>query len=309
MAKAIYAYTLSMKRIKKASQLASRAFLMVLLVANGAGAQTASSDVIVNPLEPDMSTATATAHESFQSGNLTRAVQQWTQAIRANEDVVRSLFNRSQAFVMLNQYDFALRDINQVIDLEGPNTGADVFLIQGIILSNLDRLPEALDSFQQAESRQPSDLIYSNRALVYQRAEDYPAALVDMERAIELAPTPVNQLNLANLHVQMGEHERAIARLNQLLESDDTFFPAYLARGIAFHNLGEHQSALQDFLYTLTIAPNQPEARYYSGLSLATLGHQEEAAQSLIAAADLYLAQNQSDSYHQVLEKMAELGL
>jgi len=255
------------------------------------------------------SEVTAAAYENFQNGNLTRAVQQWTQAIRAEDDIVRSLFNRSQAFIMLGQYEFALRDIDQIIDIEGPATGADVFLIQGIVLGNLGQLPEALASFEQSESKQPSALIYSNRALIHQRAGNLQLALSDLERAIALSPTPINYLNLANLHIQLENFDTAIEQMNQLLATDGTFFPAYLARGIAYHHAAEHQLALQDFLSTLTAAPNQPEARYYAGLSLAALDMREEASQSLLAAADIYLQQNKGDSYYQVLDMMSQLGL
>ena len=130
------------------------------------------------------SEVTAAAYENFQNGNLTRAVQQWTQAIRAEDDVVRSLFNRSQAFVMLGQYEFALRDINQIIDIEGSATGADVFLVLGIVLGNLGQLPEALASFEQFESQQPSALIYSNRALIHQRAGNLQLALSDLKERL-----------------------------------------------------------------------------------------------------------------------------
>lgn len=259
--------------------------------------------------ESDMTTTTANANENFRTGNVTRAVQQWSQAIRDDEDVVRSLFNRAQAFIMLDQHNFALRDINQIIDIEGVDAGPDVFLIQGIVLSNLNRLPEALVSFSQAEQQRPSALIYSNRAVVHQQSGDYEAAMVDFAKAIDLSPTPVNHLNLANLHIQTGEFSTAVESMNQLLAQNESFFPAHLTRGIAYHQLGQHEKALQDFLYSLTISPAQAEARYYAGLSLNSLEMKEEATQNLVIAADLYLQQNQAESYHQVLAKMSELGL
>ena len=243
----------------------------VILAPLSAAAQLPTSSPAVNQSTSSMSTATATAYENFQTGNLTRAVQQWTQAIRQEEDVVISLFNRSQAFVMLEQYDFALRDINEIIKLEGAAVKPEVFLMQGIVLGNLNRFSDALLSFDQAERQQPSALIYSNRALIHQRMGNLQDALSDMETAVDWAPTSVNHLNLANLHIQLESYEPAIERMTQLLAKDETFFPAYLTRGIARYNVGQYQAALQDFVYGLTIAPEQPEARYYAGLSLAQL--------------------------------------
>ena len=281
----------------------------VLLAPLSVVAQTPLERSAATQSEPTMSPAIATADENFQAGNLTRAVQQWSQAIRQDEDVTRSLFNRSQAFVMLEQYDFALRDINEIIALEGASVKPEVFLMQGIILGNLNRFSEALVSFEQAEYPQPTALIYSNRALVYQRSGNLQSALADMEKAVAWAPTAVNHLNLANLYIQLEDYEPAIEQMSQLLAQNETFFPAYLTRSIAYYNTGQYQNALQDLVYGLTIAPEQPEARYYAGLSLAQLNMREEATQNLIMAADLYLRQNRGDSYHQVLEKMSELGL
>lgn len=278
-----------------------------------ANAQVLSQRATSNPTAPTMPTstseATATAYENFQAGNLTRAVQQWTQAIREEEDVVVSLFNRSQAFVMLEQYDFALRDINQIIEIEGPKTEPDVYLIQGIVLGNLDRLPEALSSFEIVEHQQPSAMVYNNRALVYQRAGEFQLALSDLERAVDLAPTPVGHLNLANLHIQLENFDTAAEQMSQLIARNNVFYPAYLTRGIARYHLGEYQSALQDFLATLTASAAQPEARYYVGLSLAALDMREEASGHFLAAADMYLQRNNGDSYYQVLDVMSQLGL
>jgi len=261
-----------------------------------------------NSSESTMTPATATAQENFQAGNITRSVQQWSQSIREDTDVIHSLYNRAQAFIVLEQYEFALRDVQEIIERE-PRVIPEVLLVQGIALSNLNRLPEAIASFDQAERQQPSALIYSNRAIVHQRAGNLADARADMVKAIALSPTPVNYLNLANLQVQDGEYGKAIENMHDVLARNATFFPAYLTRGIAYHHSGQHRAAIRDFLSALTISPNQPEARYYAGLSLEALDMREEAAQSLLAAADLYLQQNRPDSYHQVLEKMSELSL
>ncbi len=264
-----------------------------------------------SPHSPDspMTTSSSSAVESFSSGNITRAVQQWNQEIRAGNDLIINLFNRSQAYILLEQYDSALKDVNMIVALEGADVGADVLLVQGIALSNLNKFSEAIESFNQSEMRQPSALVYSNRAIIYQRTERFPEAIADLTKAVELAPTAVNRLNLANLHIQLGQFDLAVDNMNALLASDEAFFPAYLSRGIAYYNLNQHEEALRDFLQTLTISPNQPEARYYAGLSLEKLNFREEATQNLVMAADLYLQQDRSENYYRVLDKMAELGL
>ncbi|MEB3338003.1 MAG: tetratricopeptide repeat protein [Leptolyngbyaceae bacterium] len=249
------------------------------------------------------------AEKNFEQGDMTRAIQQWSRDIKNGNDVVRALFNRSQTYILLKQYEFAVQDLNQLIQLQGDRTPADVFVVRGIALSEMNQIPAAIQSFNQAEKLQPSALVYSNRALAYQRNAQFPQALEDLKKAIQLAPTPFNRLNLANLQLQLGQFTQVVEGMNQLLTQEKSFFPAYLTRGIAYYNLGQYETAVRDFLFSLTILPDQPEAYYYTGLSFAKLNRRDDASQNLIRAADIYLRQNQPNSYHQVLKKMNELAL
>jgi tetratricopeptide (TPR) repeat protein len=249
------------------------------------------------------------AEANFQHGNLTRAIQQWSRDIKNGTNVVVALFNRSQAYILLQQHDFAVQDLNQLIQLQGKNTPAQVFLVRGIALSELNQLPEAIQSFNQAEKLQPSPLVYNNRALAYQRVGKLPQALEDLSKSVQMAPTLINRVNLATLRIELGQFTGAVKEMNQLLATETSFFPAYLTRGIAYYNLGQYETAIRDFLFSLKIFPDQPEAYYYAGLSFAKLNRKEDASQNLIRSAEIYLQRNQSSSYHQVLEKINELNL
>ncbi|MBD2449349.1 tetratricopeptide repeat protein [Nostoc sp. FACHB-152] len=249
------------------------------------------------------------AAENFQQGNLTRAIQQWSRDIKNRTNVVEALYNRSQAYILLKQYDFAVQDLNQIIQIQGKNTPVYVLIVRGIALTELNQLPEAIQSFNQAEKLQPSSLVYNNRALAYQRSGQMPQALEDLQKSVQLAPTLVNRLNLANLRIQLGQFKQVIEEMNQLIATEKSFFPAYLARGIAYYNLGQYENAIRDFILSLKIFPDQPEAYYYAGLSFAKLNRKEDASQNLIRSADLYLQHNQPNNYRQVLEKINELNL
>jgi tetratricopeptide (TPR) repeat protein len=247
--------------------------------------------------------------QNFQQGNMTRAIQQWSRDIKNGNNIVDNLFNRSQAYILLKQYQFALEDVNQIIQIQGKNTPSQVFVVKGIALSELNQLQEAIQSFNTAEKLDSSPGIYNNRALAYQKLGQLNKALEDLTKSVQLLPTPVARLNLANLRIQLKQFQQVVDEMNQLIATDKTFFPAYLTRGIAYYNLGQYETAVRDFVVTLKIWPDQPEAYYYAGLSFAKLNRQEDASQNLIRSADLYLQRNQSNEYHQVLKKMNELNL
>jgi tetratricopeptide (TPR) repeat protein len=253
--------------------------------------------------------AVVSAEEHFRRGSITRAVQIWSNDIKNGKELIKSLYNRSQAYIVLKQYDAALQDLNQLIKLQGVNTATQVYIIRGIALSEIGRLDQAIADFDQAEKLEPSYLVYSNRGLAYQRSQKYERALADLLKSVQLSPTPIAKLNLANVRIQLGQFAEVLTEMNQILEKEKTFFPAYLVRSIANYNLGKYEAAIQDCVFTLKILPDQPEAYYYAGLSFAKLNRKEDAAQNLVRAADLYLRQNQSNNYRQVLEKMSELNL
>lgn len=259
--------------------------------------------------QPLPNNSNASGEQNFQQGNLTRAIQQWSRDIKNGHNIVTNLFNRSQAYILLKQYQFALEDVNQIIQIEGKNTPSQVFVVKGIALSELNQLQEAIQSFNTAEKLDSSPGLYNNRALAYQRLGQLNKALVDLTKSVQLLPTPIARLNLANLRIQLNQFQQVVNEMNQLIATDKTFFPAYLTRGIAYYNLGQYETAVRDFVVTLKIWPDQPEAYYYAGLSFAKLNRLEDASQNLIRSADLYLQRNQSNEYHQVLRKMNELNL
>jgi tetratricopeptide (TPR) repeat protein len=259
--------------------------------------------------QPPVVNSSLNAEENFHQGNLTRAIQQWSRDIKNRTNIVQALFNRSQAYILLKQYDFAVQDLNQLVQLQGQNTPAQVFVVRGIALTELNQLPEAIQSFNQAEKLQPSPLIYNNRALTYQRAGQLPQALEDLSKSVQLAPTLINRLNLANLRIQLGQFQQVVEEMNQLMTTEKSFFPSYLTRGIAYYNLGQFEMAIRDFIFSLKIFPDQPEAYYYAGLSFAKLNRKEDASRNLIRSAELYLQRNQSSSYREVIEKINELNL
>lgn len=256
-----------------------------------------------------VSNLSSSPEENFQRGNITLAIQQWSRDIRQNNNLVRALYNRSQAYIVLKQYELAVKDLAQLVAIQGDKTSAEIFLIQGVALAGLNKLPEAIESFNRAEKLQPSSLVYNNRALAYQQLGQLEQAMEDLKKSVQIAPTSIHRLNLANVQVKLKQFPQAIKEMDQVIAQESTFFPAYLTRGIARYNLGQYEAALRDFLFSLTILPNQPEAYYYAGLSLAKLKRTEDATQNLIRAADIYLQQNQPTLYHQVLEKMDELHL
>lgn len=250
------------------------------------------------------------ADENFQNGNLTLAIQQWSQDIFQGKNLTNALYNRSQAYILIQQPQLALNDLDKLISIQGNSTRAEVFLVRGVALTELNQLDLAIASFNQAEilTPTPSPLLYNNRALTYQKLGQMELAIADLEQSVRFAPLPINRVNLANARIQQGQFDQAIADMNQVIAQQNTFFPAYSTRGIAQYHLGQYEAALLDFLTSLSLVPTQPEAYHYAGLSLAALGRTEDAKENLMRAANLYLQENQPEFYQQILEDISALN-
>jgi len=264
---------------------------------------------VPSPASPTVNNSNLSAEEHFKRGSVTKAIQFWSRDIKNGTDVVKSLYNRSQAYIILRQYESALQDLNQLISIQGVRTPAQVYIIRAIAFSELNKLAEAIEDFNQAEKLEPSLLVYTNRGLAYQRSGQLNKALADFTKTVSISATPIAKLNLANVRIQLGQFTEVVNEMSQLIEQDKTFFPAYLVRSIAYYNLGQYEAAIRDCVFSLKIIPDQPEAYYYAGLSFAKLNRKDDASQNLVKSADLYLRQNQSSNYQQVLQKMSELNL
>lgn len=267
-------------------------------VGTSASAQTAS------PVRADLSNS---AEINFQQGNITLAIQQWSKEIRDKNNIETALYNRSQAYILLDQHEFAIKDLDTLIEIQKGNTPAAVYIVKGVTLAKLNQPEEAIKNFNQAERIQPSELVYNNRALVYQQLGKFDKAVKDLEKSIALKPTPLHRLNLTNVRLQMGDFSRVVNETNAVLEQEPKFFPAYITRGIAYYNLGMYEAAIRDFVISLKIRSDQPQAYYYAGLSFNKLKHNKEAVENLLRAADLYLQERQPQFYHQILEKVEEI--
>lgn len=255
-------------------------------------------------------TPVASAEENFQKGKLTLAIQQWSQDIFQGINLGNALYNRAQAYILIQQPQLALNDLDKLIAIQGQSTPANVFLVRGVALTELNQLEAAIASFNQAErlTPTPAPLLYNNRALTYQKLGQIELAIADLEQSVRFAPLPIHHVNLANARIQQGQFEQAIIDINPIISQQNTFFPAYSTRGIAQYHLGNYEAALRDFLTSLSLLPNQPEAYHYAGLSLAALGRPEDARANLMRAADLYLQSNQLDFYQQILQDMSALN-
>lgn len=105
---------------------------------------------------------------------------------------------------------------------------------------------------------------YYNRAITYQKIEEYDKAINDYSKYIELKP------GVADAYFGRGgafygkkEYDRAINDYNKFIELKPGVADAYFARGTAFHSKKEYAKAIEDYRKTLELMPGHEKARSY----------------------------------------------
>lgn len=112
-----------------------------------------------------------------------------------------------------------------------------------------------------------------------------PLAAIDLS---ELEDGSVTKLTgLGNVELAQGRYESAIARYQQALEVDRTYFTALYNLGLAYHQLGQPDKATQWYTEALRIRPDHPEVLCNLGVLAFQAADFRTAADRFTAAARL----------------------
>ena len=152
----------------------------------------------------------------------------------------------------------------------------------GLVLQSLDRLDEAVASYDRALVLQPDyAAALINRGLALEALERFAEALESYDRALAIEP------DFAVAWVNRGNALQGLFRLAEALESYDralALSPDYaeisISRGITLQQLGRLAEALQSYDRALAVKPDLAEALINRGNILEQLGRFAEALES-----------------------------
>jgi len=135
----------------------------------------------------------------------------------------------------------------------------------GLILQRQNRLQEAAQQYVQTVSvaTDPLELAqaHNNLGIVYMTANNYPAATMELSKAIALNPMEQNSyIGRGMIEVQSWNFDAAIADFSvaaRIAQSPT----AYVWLGRAYEGKGDRQRAANAYVIALKLAPNMVEAR------------------------------------------------
>ncbi|MEE9218827.1 MAG: tetratricopeptide repeat protein [Acidobacteriota bacterium] len=138
-----------------------------------------------------------------------------------------ALYERARAAFEDGQMEEAESLARQAIEQDSSLAAA--YALRGVLLDQLGRAEEALESYLEAARLDPDDAeVHHNLCLYYNQREQYAEALQSGRKAVELNPLNSDSFNnLGRAALKLGEFEEARSALRKALEIDPTSMSAH----------------------------------------------------------------------------------
>jgi tetratricopeptide (TPR) repeat protein len=172
--------------------------------------------------------------------------------------------------------DEALDFISRAI--EHSLTTASFHFNLGLVLADMNRLPEAIAADRRAIALNPNfAAAYNNLANVLARTGSTNEAIDCFRRAIKLAPqSPDAPYNLANVLKSLGQTDEAITEYRRALSLRSQWPQAYTGLADALCIAAHFDEAAQISRRLLELTPDKAEAHNDLGIALCGLGQYDD---------------------------------
>ncbi|WP_190274165.1 tetratricopeptide repeat protein [Geitlerinema sp. PCC 7407] len=174
------------------------------------------------------------------------------------------------------QLDQAAQICHQICD-QAPSSEALHLL--GLIAQQQNRLPEALQFYQQGLTLEPDNpRLHNNFGNVLRELGQMPAAVQHYQRAIALDPRYGEAYcNLGSVLHAQEQFAAAVTQYRQALQHKPSLLEAHYNLGAALQKLNQFDAALECYQRAIALQPDAPQPYQNLGTALQELGRYEEA--------------------------------
>ena len=190
---------------------------------------------------------------------------------------LRKLIDEAEKFHQEEKWSAAVAKWDEIFPLLLQNdvdSKAKVCRQRGLAKNNMGDYPAAIADFDRALEINPKYAeAYNNRGVAKHNMGDYALAIVDFNEALSIDRDFAAAYNNCGLaQSSMGEHAAAIADFDRALKVDPQYAEAYNNRGLAKTKTGDHAAAIADFDKALEINPQFADAYSNRGGSKDCMG-------------------------------------
>jgi len=269
--------------------------LLLILALVCAPVLLAQSDPVVKPAPKAGQADIRDGEEAFEDGDMEKAIEHFTAAIKAQPKNDAIYAYRAAAYVALNKLTEAEADLAEAMKLE--TTFSLAFNTRGYVRWLKRDLDGAIEDYTSAlayaaDDRRVDDggraQMHQNRGIAYQDAGNTDRALLDFNRCIELVPKyAAFYENRALIYVDKQLLDVAFKDFDIALELDPKNARAYVNRAWAARLMGDYEQSVRDYSQALRLKPDYGQALIGRGYAWLGWNRAEQAQRDFEAASVL----------------------
>jgi serine/threonine protein kinase/Tfp pilus assembly protein PilF len=191
------------------------------------------------------------------------------------------LANRGEAWQYMKEYDRAIRDYDEAIQLDPKY--AQAFSNRGAAWHKKKEYDRAMRDFDEAIRLDPKDAkAFNNRGNAWLYKKEYDRAILDYDEAIQLDPkSALAFTNRGAAWSDKKEYDRAIRDYDEAIQLDPKSALAFYNRGNAWNDKKEYDRAIRDYDEAIRLYPKNATAHCNRGHALGRQGKFTEALEAL----------------------------
>lgn len=210
--------------------------------------------------------------KELKARNYKVAIDNFTKAIKNNEKVTYSHYNRGLGYLFLNDFENAIKDFDEVIKRD--TTIADAYNNRGLSYSYIGNTMKALADLDKAiDLDNKFAQAYINRAHTFILRTDWRNAQFDLDTAKTLEPkNPEIYYQLGRLYYNLDKLKEAIENYSKAIELGLANAKTFYNRANAYFKNNQLNEALGDYTIAIEANPGDLEALNNRAYTYKALG-------------------------------------
>ncbi len=223
----------------------------------------------------------------YDAGNYEGAVEDFNQVIELDPQNALAYNKRGDAYYRLGDYEQAKADSSQAI-LLNPQDG-NAYFDRGFAFYGLEKYKEAIADYTQAIKLNSENAYpYYGRGLARSQVKDNKGAIGDFSKAIALKPEYTEAyLQRGILRRRLKLRQAAIQDFDQIIKIDPSDAKAYYQRALTQSINKQKNAAIKDYTDAININPKYIEAYLNRGDAYSDLGNKVEATEDYNAILEI----------------------
>ncbi|MHC4741823.1 MAG: tetratricopeptide repeat protein [Planctomycetota bacterium] len=201
----------------------------------------------------------------FLEGEYDKAIADFTQAIEINPNLAQAYANRGQAYYKSKgESDRAIADMGKAVEIDPKLAKAQPY--RGLYLRQSEYDKVIADLTKTIETNPRLVEAYTDRGQAYLCKGEYDKAIADCTTAIEIDPKSAEAYTKRGISYKCkGQIDQSISDYTKAIEIDPMCLGAYLRRASLYKNIGEHEKADADYIKAAEIDPKLARIRAKKG--------------------------------------------